>query len=360
VSLKRAAAIVVLLVVIGGVFFFVRNRPDLASAPAQPQAAGATSAVQLELINGTAQQNNAPANTGDFYTGARNDPPAMRWVQLTAASAGTLNPVVVNATGRTIYRFDKDTANPPKSNCDGACAQTWPPLLVQGGSKVFIDGLDNKLVGSVTRADGTQQATLNGWPMYLYSGDHKAGDVNGEGVGGTWYAIAPDGSKAAQSQTGTDQVVGLSYTTGTAKQNNAPADTGDFSRGPSNSPAAMKWVQLTAGSASGLNPIVHNAVGRTMYRFDKDTAHPSRSNCAGACAQTWEPVLVQQGGRIFVDGVSTARVGILNRADGTRQVTVGAWPMYYYNGDHNPGDANGEGVGGTWFAISPTGGKIQR
>jgi predicted lipoprotein with Yx(FWY)xxD motif len=116
---------------------------------------------------------------------------------------------------------------------------------------------------------------------------------------------------------------------------------------------------LTAGSAGGLNPIVHNAVGRTMYRFDKDTAKPSKSNCVGACAQTWEPVLVQQGGRIFVDGVATARVGILNRGDGTRQVTLGGWPMYYYSGDQNPGDANGEGVDNTWYAISPTGGKIQ-
>jgi predicted lipoprotein with Yx(FWY)xxD motif len=360
VSLKRGAAIIVLLVLVGGIFFVVRNGSDTAGTPAQPQAAGATSAVQMELVSGTAQQHNAPADTGDFYAGPRDDPAARRWIQLTAATAGPLNPVVVNAAGRTIYRFDKDTANPPKSNCNDDCAQTWPPVLIEGGSKVFIEGVDNRLVGSVKRADGTEQATLNGWPMYLYSGDHKAGDVNGQGVDGNWFAIAPDGSKAAPSETGMNEQVGLTYTTGTAEQNNAPADTGDFFRGPSNSPAAMKWVQLTAGSASGLNPIVHNAVGRTMYRFDKDTARPSRSNCTGACAQTWEPVLVQQGGRIFVDGVSTARVGILKRPDGTRQVTLGGWPMYYYSGDRNPGDANGEGVDGAWFAISPTGEKIER
>jgi predicted lipoprotein with Yx(FWY)xxD motif len=360
VSLKRGATIVVLLVVVAGVFFFVRNGSGAVDTTAQPQAAGATSAVQLQLLNGTAQQNNAPTDTGDFYTGSRTDPPARAWIQLTAATAGPLNPAVVNATGRTVYRFDKDTANPPKSNCDGDCAQKWPPLLVEGSAKVFVEGVDKTLIGSVKRADGTNQATLNGWPMYLFSGDSKAGDVNGQGVDGTWFAIAPDGSKAVLSQTDTDQQVGLTYTTGTAQQNNATADTGDFYRGPSNSPAAMKWVQLTAGSAGGLNPIVHNAVGRTMYRFDKDTPKPPQSNCLGACVQTWEPVLVQQGGRIFVDGVATARVGILNRDDGTRQVTLGGWPMYYYSGDRNPGDTNGEGVDGTWYAISPTGGKIER
>jgi len=354
---KRAAAIVVVLVIIGAAVFYLRGGWSSPTA-APSSAAGPESAVQLELVKGTAQANNAAANTGDFYQGPPGNPVAMKWVQLSAAAAGPLNPVMVNGVGRTVYRFDKDTANPPKSNCNDACAKTWPPVLVQAGSRVFVDGVSSADVSAVTRADGTEQVTLKGWPLYLYSQDSKPGDINGQGVGGVWAAITPDGGKASVSTQGGDTLTGLEYKTGTARQNNAPPNTGDFYRGPSNNPAAMKWVQLTAGSAGGLSPIVHNGVDQTLYRFDKDTAKPSKSNCNDACAALWQPVLVVQGSRIFVDGVSTAQVGIVTRADGSRQVTLGGWPMYKYTKDLKPGDTNGENVGGVWFAISPQGKKI--
>jgi predicted lipoprotein with Yx(FWY)xxD motif len=365
-SAKRASAIVALLVVIGAVLFYLNTTETagnvVASGAEAPTAsstggAAATSAVQLELTSGTASANNVTANTGDFFNGPRNDPAAMRWVQLTAAAAGPLNPVVVNGAGRTVYRFDKDSANPPRSNCDNSCVQTWEPIVVQPGARVFVDGVSSSDVGTVKRTDGTNQVTLKGWPIYLYTKDTKAGDVNGHGVGNVWFAISPDGQKAAQPAQGLDTATQVEYKTGTARQNNAPANTGDFYRGPRNNPAAMKWVQLTAGSAGGHSPIVHNALGVTFYRFDKDTARPSVSNCNGACTNTWEPVLVQHGSRIFVDGVSTAQVGIITRADGTRQVTLGGWPLYLYTGDAAPGDIKGEGVGGQWFAISPQGKK---
>ena len=41
------------------------------------------------------------------------------------------------------------------------------------------------------------QLTINGMPVYLYSGDSAAGDVNGEGIqsfGGVWYAVSPSGA----------------------------------------------------------------------------------------------------------------------------------------------------------------------
>jgi predicted lipoprotein with Yx(FWY)xxD motif len=368
VSIKRIAALVVVLVVIGAAAFFFHATRGSAAAPqaAAPGGStatgtdGATSAVQLELVRGTAKANNVAAETGDLYSGPSDSPIAMKWVQLSAGAAGPLNPVVVNGAGRTVYRFDKDTANPPRSTCDGDCAKTWPPVLVQAGSRVFVDGVSSADVGTVTRSDGATQVTLKGWPVYLYSKDTKPGDVNGQGVGNVWYAITPDGQKAGQSAQGADVLTGLEYRNGTAQQNNAPPNTGDFYKGPSNNPAAMKWVQLTAGSAGGLSPIVHNGVGLTLYRFDKDTAKPPKSTCNDQCAVTWQPVLVQHGSRIFVDGVSTAQVGIVTRADGSRQVTLGGWPLYKYSKDANSGDINGESVGGVWFAASPRGEKVQQ
>ncbi|MER5530989.1 hypothetical protein ABT075_41515 [Streptomyces sp. NPDC002677] len=125
-------------------------------------------------------------------------------MQLSASKAGDLNPVVVNGAGFTLYRFDKDTANPSKSNCNDACATTWPPVVVAPGGKIFIDGVDKSDVGVVKRADGNLQVTVGGWPVYRFSKDLKPGDTNGQGVGGTWFGVTPDGQKAgAQNQGGT-------------------------------------------------------------------------------------------------------------------------------------------------------------
>lgn len=156
--------------------------------------AALTSAVNY--FGGTAKQNNAAANTGDFFAGPRQDPAALKWVQLTAGKAGGLDPVVVDGAGFTLYRFDKDSPKPPTSTCNGMCAMTWPPELVQPGSKVFLDGVQKSAVGVIRRTDGTMQLTIGNWPVYRFSGDTNPGDTHGEGVGGTWFGVTPQGGKA--------------------------------------------------------------------------------------------------------------------------------------------------------------------
>ncbi|MFF2518257.1 hypothetical protein [Streptomyces sp. NPDC058086] len=168
--------------------------------------ASASAAGELSFQNGTAQQNNAPAQTGDLAPDAApavaaKKPVARKWVQLSAGRAGQLDPVVVNGAGFTLYRFDKDTADPSKSNCSGACATTWPPYLVARGGKVFLDGIDKSSIGFIER-DGAFQVTVGGWPVYLFNKDTKAGDTNGQGVGGTWFGVQPDGEKAGGGQSG--------------------------------------------------------------------------------------------------------------------------------------------------------------
>ncbi|TFE37120.1 hypothetical protein E3E14_30225 [Streptomyces sp. ICN441] len=169
---------------------------------------GATGAGELSFQKGTAEQNNAPAQTGDLApdaapTAAARKPVARKWVQLSAGRAGRLDPVVVNGAGFTLYRFDKDTADPSKSNCSGECATTWPPYLVARGGKVFLDGIDKSAIGFIKR-DGALQVTIGGWPVYLFNKDTKAGDTNGHGVGGTWFGVTPDGEKADGGQPGGD------------------------------------------------------------------------------------------------------------------------------------------------------------
>ncbi|SCF06446.1 COG4315 family predicted lipoprotein [Micromonospora chokoriensis] len=114
-------------------------------------------------------------------------------------------------------------------------------------------------------------------------------------------------------------------------------------------------IQLNGTASPDIGTYVADGQGRTLYRFDKDRAKPSTSNCNGECATMWPPLLVKSPGQIYPSGINPKRVGYVERADGTCQVTIGGWPVYLFANDAAPGDVNGQGVGDTWFAISPTG-----
>jgi predicted lipoprotein with Yx(FWY)xxD motif len=118
---------------------------------------------------------------------------------LSANSTAKLGTVVVDGQGFTLYRFDKDTAKPPVSNCAGECAQKWPPVLATPGTPLTVEGVAQDAVGTINRPDGSIQLTLGGWPVYRYSGDPQPGATTGQGVGGTWAAVTPDGRKAPQT-----------------------------------------------------------------------------------------------------------------------------------------------------------------
>ncbi|MDP9793422.1 putative lipoprotein with Yx(FWY)xxD motif [Catenuloplanes nepalensis] len=162
----------------------------------------------------------------------------------------------------------------------------------------------------------------------------------------------------------------LNLVSGTAKSNDAPPKTGDWAV-PEGGPApegeaaesAKAWVQLNATKATPLKKVVVNGAGLTLYRFDEDTAKPSKATCDDACAKVWPPVVIKNGGKVFVAGIKKDAVGYVVRADGQVQLTLYGWPMYRFAGnkdkaaDTTLGDINGQGVGGTWFGITPTGEK---
>jgi predicted lipoprotein with Yx(FWY)xxD motif len=113
---------------------------------------------------------------------------------LGTADVGDFGTVVVDGSGRTLYVFDKDTAKPPKSNCDGDCAAMWPPVKAGSGTPK-LDGIDASLVGTVERSDGSKQLTLKGWPLYQFASDDEPGEAKGQAVGGVWWVVGPDGTK---------------------------------------------------------------------------------------------------------------------------------------------------------------------
>ncbi|MEU6221347.1 hypothetical protein ABZ845_28190 [Streptomyces sp. NPDC047022] len=122
--------------------------------------------------------------------------------------------------------------------------------------------------------------------------------------------------------------------------------------------APPKWVQLSAVTSAPLSaPHLININQASLYRFDDDTADPSQSACNGACATKWPPVTIQEGGNVYLAGVNPKEVGAIRRQDGQVQITVGGWPLYRFSGDSKPGDLNGQGINGKWFAAGPTGEK---
>ncbi|MCP2245085.1 hypothetical protein [Lentzea aerocolonigenes] len=100
---------------------------------------------------------------------------------------------VTDGDGLPLYRFDKDTPKPSKSNCEGECAKTWKP--VPADKPVMATGVDPISMGVLTRPDGTKQLTIAGFPQYTYAEDKAAGDLKGQGKGGTWWVTAPNGAK---------------------------------------------------------------------------------------------------------------------------------------------------------------------
>jgi predicted lipoprotein with Yx(FWY)xxD motif len=106
---------------------------------------------------------------------------------LKTANSDKFGTVITDATGKSLYTFDRDTG--PTSACTATCAQTWPPLLLPAGAGTPIpaNGVPGTLAVSA-RPDGAgSQVTWNGKPLYRYSGDPNPGDANGDGVGGIWH-----------------------------------------------------------------------------------------------------------------------------------------------------------------------------
>jgi predicted lipoprotein with Yx(FWY)xxD motif len=293
---------------------------DTGSETPNGQAVGAANPAQQPADGGYGSDSGYGSDTGAGAQGA-----AKAAGQLAVWDSQELGEVLTDSAGLTLYRFDKDTPSPPKSNCEGDCEKAWPVVPADGATAA--PGVDSSLLGEVTRADGTKQLTIAGWPMYRYAKDTKAGDAKGQGVGGTWYAAAPDGKKAAPG--GAD-----------AGEEAGEEDGADL-------------AGLSTRKDPKLGEIVVDKNGMTVYRFEKDSAWPMKTACTDACLEKW-PV-VEPVDKNDTEGILKKGFVTFDRPDGIKQQTIDCWPIYTFSGDAKPGDTNGQGVGGTWYAVSPQG-----
>ncbi|MGW7541613.1 hypothetical protein ACWGKQ_10925 [Streptomyces sp. NPDC054770] len=173
-------------------------------------AAGLASAVLLGACsssNGTGSTAAAPATPVAPASPTASDPAAATTAAGSSAGSGQpattatvlartaqgLGSIVTDDKGLTLYRYDKDEPNPSKWTCSGACTKTWLPVIVP--ESVQTSGVAKSLLGTVHR-NGQTQLTLAGWPLYRYVGDTAAGQTNGQGKDGEWYAVTPAGQKS--------------------------------------------------------------------------------------------------------------------------------------------------------------------
>jgi len=129
---------------------------------------------------GTSGTSSSPASSGS----------ALKTTQISGVT------VLTNAKGFTLYWFVPDTST--KSNCNGSCAQIWPPVT---GPATAGSGVTGKL-GTIRRSDGSIQATYDGHPLYTYTADTAPGQANGNGInasGGVWHEVTASGAAAPAS-----------------------------------------------------------------------------------------------------------------------------------------------------------------
>ncbi len=218
--------------------------------------------------------------------------------------------------GFTLYTFDLDPLDEPACYglSDGGCINAWPPLLADAGARPY-----GKL--AVIDVDGQtfRQWAYNGKPLYFFAGDSAAGDTNGEGVNDVWW-VATEEAAIFRTVAGRDDAV-LS---------------------------AVGRVETLLPEGESTENFVKTTVDKdqfTLYTFDNDGEFDS--NCAGACQVNWPPLLAA------ADDQDVGALQKFTRDDGEMQWAYNGRPLYFYIGDAEPKQTEGDGVGGVWHLVNP-------
>jgi len=120
------------------------------------------------------------AANGDSGSSAASDGGQGNGQVVNVSDAGGRN-VLVDAEGKALYMSDQEKNG--KALCtSGACMAIWTPLTVPGKDSLTAAPPLQKQLGTVARPDGSTQVTLTGRPLYTFSFDHSAGEVNGDGT----------------------------------------------------------------------------------------------------------------------------------------------------------------------------------
>ena len=160
-------------------------------------------------------------------------------------------------------------------------------------------------LGTISRPGGGKQVTINGYPIYTFSGDKSPGQDAGNGIEGAWHIVKIRAGAARAS--------------------------------------ALTVTHTGAGK------VLASSRGLTLYYYAEDKPGSGKSVCTGSCAAAWPPLAraVRAPAGVRLPGP----LGMITRPGDVRQVTINGYPVYTFSGDKSPGQATGNGVEGAWHVI---------
>jgi predicted lipoprotein with Yx(FWY)xxD motif len=133
------------------------------------------------------------------------------------------------------------------------------------------------------------------------------------------------------------------------------ATSGASTTKPRSTVAAASAISVKQTS---LGPTLVDANGRTLYLFEADRPNVSTLSAAGQAI--WPPLTATTTPRAL-SGATAGRIGTVTQTGGGAQVTYNGHPLYYYVGDHSPGQTNGQGLnqfGALWYVLGPGGNAV--
>jgi predicted lipoprotein with Yx(FWY)xxD motif len=130
---------------------------------------------------------------------------------------------------------------------------------------------------------------------------------------------------------------------------NGSSGSSDTASGNATETVAVKQVD-------GVGNVLADSSGRTLYASDEETN--GKILCTGTCSSFWTP-LAADGTPTAAPGVG--QLGVIDRPDGTKQVTIDGRPLYTFTQD-SPGQAKGNDFSDefgsqhfTWHAVMADG-----
>jgi predicted lipoprotein with Yx(FWY)xxD motif len=210
--------------------------------------------------------------------------------------AGGTQVVYTDATGMTLYSYDKD-AEPGRATCVGDCAKSWPAAVARPYAKPTVNW------SIIEGADGNRQWAYRGKPLYSFAGDTKIGDAKGNNAAeGAWHVVSAAPAVHAPSGIAVQEVLDA------------------------------EGYALVDGR------------GMTLYTFDgKSSGEPT---CAGdPCIRRWHPL------RAGAVANAVGDFSPLMRADGIAQWAYKGKPLYTFVGDTGQLDANGADIDPKWHVV---------
>jgi predicted lipoprotein with Yx(FWY)xxD motif len=143
--------------------------------------------------------------------------------------------------------------------------------------------------------------------------------------------------------------------TSTPEPTEAPTDTAAPSATATAPAEPSASATSAAGVVIGIEPdggFLITPDGYSLYTFDDDDT-PGESACNGECAENWPPLVLPAGMSASGGEGVTGTFSTITRGDGSLQVTYNDAPLYFYAGDNEPGETEGDGLGGVWHLAEP-------